>query len=212
MADEYLPFPMFYFRWTDDAEWCGRRQMVGWNGALDDAELAPRASVFAARQKAQLSCGFFLFGLRPSFAEFGLFGQLSQYAVDRFVSGVMKQKAVRVYQWTQLLDDLSGVEGRWAEPVGCLTPEVAGVIASMAPVYGLMMAMARRNADRAKLATALKGPEYRGRCLLALKAELADLSAEDVDLIRPVLAAAGTWDVLQFEGNERDLVAPILPA
>ncbi|MDA0978636.1 MAG: glutathione S-transferase C-terminal domain-containing protein [Proteobacteria bacterium] len=238
MADEYLPFPMFYFRWTDDAAWCGRRQMVGWNGALDDSELEERAAAFSARQQAQLGAAaslpreqvldnyervlaalenqlkrsFFLFGSRPSFAEFGLFGQLSQYAVDPFVAGLMKQKAVRVYQWTHFLDDLSGIEGEWADAADCLTEELIGVLESMAPGYLMMMVMARQNADMSHYTEALNGPGYRVKCLLALKQELADLTAAERELIKPLLEAAGLWDALQFEAGEQGLVVDINPA
>jgi hypothetical protein len=57
MADEFLPTPMFFYRWTDDALWCSRRQMVGWLGALDDVALDSSAERFLERQYAQLSRG-----------------------------------------------------------------------------------------------------------------------------------------------------------
>ena len=54
MADECLPLPMFYFRWTADAEWCGRRQMIGWNGPMSEEELSSVSNAFIKRQKTQL--------------------------------------------------------------------------------------------------------------------------------------------------------------
>ena len=46
---------MFYFRWTTDADWCGRRQMIGWNGALADTKELERVSrAFVKRQQSQL--------------------------------------------------------------------------------------------------------------------------------------------------------------
>ena len=54
MADEFLPRYFFLFRWTSDADWCGRRQMIGWNGAMPDAELEPLARAFTGRQQAML--------------------------------------------------------------------------------------------------------------------------------------------------------------
>ena len=235
MADEYLPLLFFYFRWTTDADWCGRRQMIGWNGAMTDEELEPLARAFIRRQQSQLGPGsaqppeqvlqryeevlaaleqqlkrsLFFFGSRPSLAEFGLHGQLTQYAGDPFVSSVMKDKAVRVFQWEQLLDDLSGIEGEWAAPEDCLTRELERVIATLAQGYFPMMAMMRQSVDMNDLAGALNGQRYRIKCLLALKAELASLSKADLNLIRPTLEAAGAWEPLQFAPGEEAQVVPI---
>ena len=124
----------------------------------------------------------------------------------------MKQKAVRVYQWTHFLDDLSGIEGEWADAADCLTEELIGVLESMAPGYLMMMVMARQNADMSHYTEALNGPGYRVKCLLALKQELADLTAAERELIKPLLEAAGLWDALQFEAGEQGLVVDINPA
>ncbi|MBW2280787.1 MAG: glutathione S-transferase, partial [Deltaproteobacteria bacterium] len=156
MADEWLPLPMFYFRWTDDQRWCAERQMVGWIGAVGEDALASQAQAFMDRQKAQLEAAglaawprdtvlaqydavldilerqlcesLFLFGSRPSLAEFGLYGQLTQYAVDPFVCNRMKERAVRVYQWVHLMDDASGIEGEWLAPDAELSAPVRDLL------------------------------------------------------------------------------------
>lgn len=238
MADEYLPIPMFYFRWTDDAEWCARRQMVGWSGGIDDKSLDAIANAFLARQRGQLGAraampreqvldnygrflaametqlkrAFFLFGTRPSFAEFGLYGQLSQYIVDPTVSGIMKRDAVRVFQWTHFLDDMSGVEGEWAEARSCLTEELEGLIAAIAPGYFGMARGLQQSVGMEDLATSVNGAKYRVKCYLALKAELDALDDKERVLIRPILEASGCWEPLQFREGERDKVVPIVPA
>ena len=235
MADEFLPLYFFYFRWTTDADWCGRRQMIGWNGALSDAALEPLAHAFTKRQQAllgstgalpaeqmqqgyeqvlaaldaQLQKSLFLFGSRPSIGDFGLHGQMTQYAADPFVSRIMKDQAVRVFQWEQLMDDLSGVDGEWANPEDCLTEELLALIASLAQGYFQMMASLRPALDLNDLASALNGPRYRMKCLLGLKAELADLDATDRERIRPVLEASGAWVGLQFAPGEKDHVVPL---
>ena len=235
MADEYLPLGFFYFRWTTDAEWCGRRQMIGWNGALSDAELDPLAEAFTARQRRllgptasllpdqvqegyeaflsaldrQLQKSLFLFGSRPSIAELGLHGQLTQYAADPFVSSILKEKAVRVFQWEQLLDDMSGLEGEWAAPSECLTPELEGVIASVAPGYFSMLETMSGLVGVEKLENSLKGGQYRVKCALALKAELAGLDEDDRNLVRPILEATGAWEPLQFAPGEEAFVVPV---
>lgn len=235
MADEYLPLYFFYFRWTTDADWCGRRQMIGWNGAMSEAELNPLAQAFTERQQTQLGAtaslpaqevqqsyenvlaaleenlqeSLFLFGSRPSLAEFGLHGQLTQYAGDPFVSRVMKDNAVRVFQWQQFMDDLSGIEGEWAAPEECLTDRLSRIIACLAKGYFAMMATLRQTVDVSDLADAISGQRYRIKCLLALKAELAGLNDYDRSLIRPILEASGAWDDLQFTPGEEAHVVPI---
>lgn len=236
IADEYLPFPMFYFRWTDDAEWCARRQMTGWSGALDDATLDAYARNFIERQQGQLGAlkalpretvlasyhgfldameaqlrrNFFLFGSRPSIAEFGLYGQLSQYAIDPFVSNVMKERAVRTFQWTWFMDDLSGIdEGAWFEPSACLTPELERLLAATAPMYFMMAnrLIAQHGLDDD--GSGFNGPRYRIRTYLNLKRSLSALTESDRALIRPLLEASGCWAPLQFAGDEASHVRSI---
>lgn len=236
MADEYLPRYFFLLRWTTDADWCGRRQMIGWNGAMSDDELEPLAQAFTQRQQAmlgpnaasipldqvqqayeevlavlegQLKRSLFLFGSRPSLAEFGLHGQMTQYAGDPLVASVMKDKAVRVFQWQQFMDDLSGIEGEWAAPEDCLTDELGRIIARLARGYFTAIAPTLKTIDMSNLAGALNGPRYTVRSLLTLKAELAGLAEKDRNLIRPILEANGAWDVLQFAPGEEAYVVPI---
>ena len=147
MADECMPFPMFYFRWTTDADWCGRRLMIGWNGALADQELNRISGAFIKRQQSQLGAAaqfpvkevqknlelilealegglkksLFFFGTRPSIAEFGLFGQLSQYVVDPYISSITKKQAEEIAK--QKMNDLNAIDLNvgeivWQIPLG----------------------------------------------------------------------------------------------
>ena len=55
--------------------------------------------------------GPFLFGNRPSSADFGLYGQLTQLATfDPTPSKLTAETAPRVLAWVQTVDDLSGLE------------------------------------------------------------------------------------------------------
>jgi glutathione S-transferase len=235
MADEYLPIPMFYFRWTDDKQWCARRQMIGWTGAIDDAQLETMATSFLDRQTGQLGAAaampresvlanyttflaaleahlqqsLFLFGSRPSFAEFGLYGQLTQYLADPTLSAIMRERALRVFQWVHFIDDLSGYEGEWAAAADCLTPSLQQLLASLAPGYFMMAKAMQARVGMAELESAAHGPKYRVKCWLALKQELADLDASERALIQPLLAGAGCWEALQFEGDEAAHVVAI---
>ena len=111
--------------------------------------------------EASLGKSLFFFGTRPSFAEFGLFGQLSQCVIDPLLSSTTKEKAVRVFQWTQLLDDASGVEGEWNDPKECLTDELARIVRVLAPHYFAMHESARMSRGLDNLSTEVNGPGYR---------------------------------------------------
>lgn len=237
MADEFLPLPMFYYRWTEDQVWCGRRQMAGWMGAISDEDLDVASKAFLDRQAGQLANAraldpdqmktaysrlleamedqlrhnLFLFGTRPSLADFGLYGQLTQYAVDPKVCTWMKRDAVRTYQWTHLVDDLSGVEGEWFEPEEALTPQLSAFLLYAAEFYLPMMEMIIAAFGMEGLEQAANGMSYRVKTFLGLKAELADLSADDLGAIKPLLAQTGCWDALQFKDCEATKVVPILP-
>ncbi len=56
----------------------------------------------------------YLFGSRPSLADFAWFGQLSEMATDPTPMRIMRAKAPSTDHWVRRLDDASGVEGEWA--------------------------------------------------------------------------------------------------
>ena len=234
-ADEFLPMPMFFYRWTDDQAWCARRQMAGWLGAVDDATLEAAAQQFLERQAGQLNRvraldpdnmeraynqfldvmenqlkeTLYLFGSRPALAEFGLYGQLTQYMVDPRVSNWMKGQAVRTYQWTHHVDDLSGIEGQWWQPEDCLTPILESHLKFVADYYLPMATMLASLVDMENLGQSANGMAYRVRCLLELKSELASLSDADRELIQPILKKTGCWDTLQWLPGEKERRVPI---
>jgi glutathione S-transferase len=237
MCDEYLPVPMFYFRWLEDQEWCGRRQMTGWNGALDDETLNEYATNFLNRQQgqlgvlkampresvleiyhgfldameAQLSSSFFLFGTRPSLAEFGLYGQLTQYVADPTVSNILRKRAVRTFQWTHFVDDLSGIdEGEWSNVEDCLTTYLRDLIASMAPMYFSMANASTEQVQDTDNTRSLNGPGYRAKCLLQVKRAFDDLGKADQDLLKTFLESCNCWDALQFADGEENQVVPLV--
>jgi glutathione S-transferase len=214
MADEWLPLPMFYFRWTDDQQWCGDRQMVGWFGVIDRQvgqlgllRAQPRDTVLEQYRRVlrvledQLKHSLFLFGSRPSIAEFGLYGQLTQYAVDPFVLGVMQREAVRVYQWVHVMDDASGFEGEWADSGDELADGVRGLL-ELSSEFHLPL-LARLGASD------LPRGVYARSCLLWLKRELAQLPADARDRIESLLRKTGCWEPLQFAPGEAAHVPPM---
>jgi hypothetical protein len=55
----------------------------------------------------------FLFGSRPSLADFGLYGQLNTMATDPTPARLINERAPRTVRWVRRLHDGSGIEGQW---------------------------------------------------------------------------------------------------
>ncbi len=241
LADEWLPLPMFYLRWTEkeDIEFCGLRQMAGWLGPVDDATLAEAADRFRERQRGivqgsglgaipreqilaqyqrvreilerDLARSLFLFGDRPSIAEFGLYGQLTQYIVDPTVSTIMRQTAPRLYQWVHLMDDTSGIDGEWDPPDSDWAPAVRGLLELSRDVHLPQLAVfleARKASGEAETGVAGRGT-YKADCLLWLKQELSELTGEPRDRVESLLRETGCFEPLQFGEGERELLSPM---
>ncbi len=140
-ADEWLTKAMFHYRWQypADIELAGEI-LPRWRDLTASAEeIAPRSQFVRDRQvgrlyvvgsnevtlpvietsyrrflgllDAHIGNGPFLFGQRPSAADFGLYGQLTQLATfDPTPSQLTADVAPRVLAWVQTVDDLSGLE------------------------------------------------------------------------------------------------------
>jgi len=250
MADEWLVFPMFDYRWAEpvDQEFCARRQMAGWYGAMparpfDDiveafrkrqigmlaraGNLAANRPVwqeayhrFLAAIELQIQHSRFLFGERPSIGDFGIFGQLSQLAIDPTPMAIMRRDAVRAYQWVHDLDDASGIEGAWRNPNEDLGAGVRALLDLAGEAY-LPFLVQNAAAIEAGVKTydlviggkSYPNPtrSYKRRCLLWLKAALADVQDEPRQRLKDILERHGCWDALQFAPGEAEKVPPLEP-
>ena len=139
-ADEWLTKAMFHYRWQYEAdiELAGEILPRWRDLTASAAEIAPRSKFVRDRQigrlyvvgsnavtlpvieasyrrligllDAHIGNGPFLFGRRPSAADFGLYGQLTQLATfDPTPSQLTADLAPRVLAWVQTVDDLSGL-------------------------------------------------------------------------------------------------------
>lgn len=249
-ADELLVLAMFDYRWNKeiDQDFCSRRQIAGWLGAMPRDKLDELVAAFRKRQtmllallgdrevnrpllqeiyrdvlaaiEAQLEVHRFLFGTRPSIAEFGLFGQLSQTAIDPTASEIMRRDATRTYQWVQDLDDASGIEGEWNAPQSDLGPAVTKLLALLGEVYlpYLDANAAAAAQDQEVFSTTLRGREfkarvmpYRANCLAWLKLALSEVTGEPRERLEQVLRTFACWDRLQFKPGEREQMPPLKP-
>ena len=148
----------------------------------------------------------YLFGTRPSLADFGWMGQLSQLATDPTPQELMRAEFPFTYRWLANLDDASGVEGEWRAPNSPLPAAVVGLLRLAGEVYFPFL---RANADavasgRETFSLTLRGRpysqgafKYQARCLAALRAAYARLSPTARAAVDPVLDATGCLATLR---------------
>ena len=134
-----------------------------------------------------------LFGTRPSLAEFALFGQLSQLATDPTPQAMMRADYPYTYRWLAHVDDMSGVEGTWEDGFSAPVRELVRIAASVyAPFLAANAAAADAQAPTFRM-EAMGLPyeqgtfRYQVKCLAALRARYAALSATSRSAVEPVL-------------------------
>jgi glutathione S-transferase len=235
-ADEWGTKAMFHYRWYRDrdqkqmSEWLAfdRLKGKGRKTVLDAAamfrarqvvrmpivgctpENAPlieeSARTILALFEGHVTEETYLFGTRPSLADFGWFGQLSQLAVDPTPSDLMRSEYPFTFRWLMNLDDASGADGTWREPHAALPPAVTGLLKLAGDIYFPFLCA---NADAvakgaATFSVDLLGKpysqgafKYQAKCLEALRAAHARLDGVSRDRLEPVLARAGCLAPLQ---------------
>jgi glutathione S-transferase len=231
-ADEWLTKAMFGYRWLDAADqaqmsrWLifdampgagaaaqvamaasfrdrqvGRMPLVGCTQANFPLIEASTRAVLAALE-AHLPDGLFLFGSRPSEAEFSLYGQLSQLGVDPTPQAMLRRDFPLAYRWLAHMEDLSGVDGAWGPP----GPAVAAILGVIGAVYlpflaanAAALAAGAAEVRLVAMGLSLVQPpfRYQAKCLEGLRAAFAALPAEDREAVRPLLAATGCLPFLE---------------
>ena len=167
-ADEWGTKAMFHYRWFRErdqkqmAEWLAFDRLKG----SGRETILNAAAIFRARQVGRMALvgctpenapiieesanrilalfealvteDKYLFGSRPSLADFGWFGQLSQLAMDPTPEELMRAEYPFTYRWLCNLDDASGVEGDWRDPAAPLPAAVTG---SAVPGWGDLLSL-----------------------------------------------------------------------
>tara|TARA_R110002096_G_scaffold54362_5_gene140265 strand:- start:152 stop:1156 length:1005 start_codon:yes stop_codon:yes gene_type:complete len=230
MADEWLVKSLFHYRFDrpvdqqSGAIWVMDDSYPG----IDSATLQARTDAFIERQVARkplVGCtpenahlfeaffrellaameGFvatdrFLFGSRPSLADFGLFGQLHTLSADPTSAAIVRTEAPRTLHWVRRLHDCSGVEGEWRAPSDA-PPAILRQLLNLAGRYYLPFlsanAAAWRNGD-AMVEAVVDGHPYRQpvfryqmQCYDTLLRQYNALAADTRRCIDPVLHEAG---------------------
>lgn len=225
-ADEWLTKAMFGYRWLAEVDQVQMSRWLAFDaakgGGLEQSQKF--AELFRARQVGRMALvgctaenfplieastravlaaleahvveRFCLFGTRPSLAEFGIFGQLSQLGTDPTPQAMMRADYPYAYRWLAHIDDMSGTEGEW-EP--SFAPVVAELVRIAGAVYARFLA-ANAVAAEAGAATfrmeAMGLPyeqgvfKYQLKCLADLRTRYAGLDATARAAVDPLLGSA----------------------
>jgi glutathione S-transferase len=235
LADEWAVKALFLYRWWDieDQGYVSRWAAEEWS--TSDAETGSPEEVeqFRLRQISRMSilgataenkplleesyrrilAAFephvgmtkYLFGSRPSLADFAWFGQLSELGTDPTPMRIMRDVAPFTEHWVRRLDDASGVDGSWYPQ----EQAVSGMTEALLRIAGeLYLPFLVTNADAfAKgverleinvwgLSYALSPFKYQVKCLALIRSKFAALDVQDKAALRPVLERTGCWQHL----------------
>ncbi|MCR5873435.1 glutathione S-transferase [Phenylobacterium sp. J426] len=226
MADEWGTKAMFHYRWFRERDQAQMSRWLAFDRLKGQGRGAIQAAADAFRERqvgrmALVGCTpenapvieatterifaifddlaadeAFLFGTRPSLADFGWYGQLSQLATDPTPHDLMRERAPLLMRWLLNIDDASGVDGEWQEP-GAAARRLLGLAGE---VY---LPFLRANAEavaagRDVFEVELLGRpysqgvfRYQAKCLAELRAAYAALSPEGRGIVDPEFDLAG---------------------
>jgi glutathione S-transferase len=235
-ADEWVTKAMFGYRWLEEVDqiqmsrWLAFDAMKG--GGLATSQ--GYAEQFRARQVGRMAivgCAaenfplieastrailgaleahvvdqHCLFGTRPSMAEFGMYGQLSQLGVDPTAQAMMRKDFPYSFRWLLHIDDMSGITGEWDKSDAPLAPIITAWLQQVGEIYMsflLANATAIAAGEDSFRITAMGLPytqgvfKYQVKCLADLRARYAALDAKARGRIDPLLAQTGCLEALQ---------------
>lgn len=236
-ADEWLNKAMFHYRWSREADQASAAKRIAdmlFEGAPapegveeavkarmvarlhhvgSSAETAPVIEASFTRLVSMLERLFaqraYLFGARPSLADFGLAGQLQQLLSDPTPGAVLKAEAPRVVAWLARMENPTA-QGEF-EPLSSLSGDLAEFLRTeIAGAYLVWMeANARAVEEDGRVRVIIGGAEfsqkpqrYAAKALAELQRKRAAL-AGDADL-SAILGESGC-DAVLTGGGSRDM-------
>jgi glutathione S-transferase len=237
MADEWGTKLMFHHRWylKRDQDQCshwiifdrlmgqGKAAVEATAKAFRDRQVGRMALVGCTPQNAplieetgrqiyalfndQIPQTPFLFGTRPSLADFAWYGQLSQNAVDPTPADLMRETAPYLFRWMLNIDDLSGWEGGdWHGPDLAPTPAAMGLLKLAGSVYFPFLLANEAAIARGEETFSFKALghaygqgvfKYQVKCLAALRQAYDALSAAAKAKVDPIAQACGFLEALK---------------
>lgn len=229
-ADEWGTKAMFHYRWYRELDQKQMSEWLAFDrlGAVGKDTILGAAKIFRERQvgrmalvgctpqnapiieeSARLILGLFeaqvteqayLFGSRPSLADFSWLGQLSQLAIDPTPQAMMRKDFPFTYRWLSELDDASGIDGVWRNPDEPPTRAARGLLKLAGDIYfPFLRANAEAVAKGAEtFSVTLLGKtysqgtfKYQAKCLAELRDAYARLDSTAKAKVDPVLRDAG---------------------
>lgn len=210
-CDEWLAKLMYHYRWSFDEGAAMRRRQIDRLAMVgcreEHAPLFERDyRAVLALLSAHLARTPFLFGARPSLADFALFGQLSQLAIDPVPRRIMAAEAQDVADWVRRMDDLSGWTGTAWDDGAIDNAAVQSLLALAADHYlpyltaneqALAAGHATLNLDIGGVAFAQPVFAFHRKCAQRLRALWAALPARAKATLDPMLSRAAMRDWLE---------------
>jgi glutathione S-transferase len=229
-ADEWIVKPLFLFRWWDseDQAYVSRWAAEEWSVFEDGMTRDQKVEHFRQRQISRMpilgavrenyafldksfrrvleACEphtgmtSYLFGTRPSLADFALYGQLSQLATDPTPMRIVREIAPFTDHWVRRLDDASGVDGEWTTKQVGVTQFALELLKIVGEVY-LPFLVENERAVRSgleKLTLSVWGLQYtlspfkyQVKCLQSLRQRYSALGNADKSFVDPLLDRTG---------------------
>ena len=235
LADEWAVKPLFLYRWWDPEDQAYVSRWAGEEWSTSEAETGSALEIeeFRKRQISRMvilgataenkplleesyrrilaafephvGMSRYLFGSRPSLADFAWFGQLSEMATDPTPMRIMRQQAPFTDHWVRRLDDASGVDGEWhprEQALGGMAEALLGIAGELylpflaANADAFAKDLERLEIDVWGLPYALAPFKYQVKCLQQLREKFAALDLESRTALRPVLERTGCWPYL----------------
>jgi glutathione S-transferase len=173
----------------------GRLGVVGSNEVTAEV-IEESYRSFLAAFDPQLQNSRFLFGRRPASSDFAIMGQLTCLALfDPTPSALTAQHSPRAYAWTEVLEDLSGLEPEdedWAS-VPQLPASFRGLLAEVGRFHApFLLANAdalERGAERVE--TEIAGRPWVKKCLSWLRESHAKLAPDARNTVDGLLEGTG---------------------
>jgi glutathione S-transferase len=151
----------------------------------------------------------YLFGTRPSLADFGLYGQLSQLNRDPTPRSILINSRKMLSCWIDKIEDASGEEeGTWFAPENPLPEAVIDLLKIVGDVYFpfLLANAAALEKEAETFSVTLMGAtyeqgafRYQAKCLKWLREEYASLAGEAKEKADAVLKDTGCLEPLQVQ-------------
>lgn len=152
-----------------------------------------------------LSGSRFLFGNRPSLADFAIYGQLTTMIVDPLPQAMIRERAPGLEFWVFSVDDASGIEGEWqpALPAAAMVRRQLLEIVGRSYLPFLAANATALDADREQFELEIGSKTYRqapfgyqAKCYAEIRARWSALADAERASLSPLLDETGCLNFL----------------